>query len=96
MRASIRPKVGDRQRREIERLVQERIMEETSGIVRRYMKITCIALNQQFGFGAVRLSRLLEQIEQVSSEADRDEELWTHIEARLAQMGIQANEEITE
>ena len=61
---------------------------ETQQIVRRYMKLTCVALNERFGFGKGRLGDLLQEVTQLSVLADTDEEYWTHVDRRIHQLGL--------
>lgn len=88
MKCKLTPTVTPRQREAISKIAREKAMEETADIVRRVYKIVCLSLNKQFGFGAVRLARLLAETQAVSGQVDADEELWTHIDARLHQMGL--------
>lgn len=57
MKASIRPRVTERQRDAIKKLAHEQTVKEIGGITRRNYKLIMIALNESFGFGAGRLSR---------------------------------------
>lgn len=57
-------------------------------IVRRKLKIVCIALNDEFGFGAKRLARLIFAINRISKEWDDNPCYWTMVDRRLEQIGI--------
>lgn len=81
----------------INRKDKDRIREEVAleydrqgqAMTRRVFKLFCVALNQQYGFGKDRLSRLLRRVNYLSDEAQRDEVFWTHIDTLLIeQMGM--------
>lgn len=55
---------------------------------RRILKIACIALNEQFGFGAERCGRFIEEVTAVSTKHIDDEVFWIHADKRLEQMGL--------
>ena len=93
MKAYLRPKITERQREELYKEADRHIANETVGIVRRYLKLTMIALNRSYGFGARRLSGLLKEITELSETYDTDEVFWTHADERLRQMGIRFDPE---
>lgn len=93
MHSYIRPRVTNRQREAIRAEAEKRVQAETEQIVRRYMKLTCIALNERFGFGKSRLGDLLHEVTQLSILADTDEEYWAHVDQRLRQLGLEFLEE---
>ena len=48
--------------------------------MRRFFKIMCVALNNEFGFGHDRLMELIVAISNISAEADKDEIYWHHVD----------------
>ena len=72
---------------------EKQVQAQTEQIVRRWMKLTCIALNGCYGFGKGRLGSLLAEITCLSERADTDEEYWTHVDLRLQQMGLHFEKE---
>ena len=93
MNSYIRPRVTNRQREAIRAEAEKRVQAETEQIVRRYMKLTCIALNEQFGFGQKRLEALMAEIIRMSDISETDEEFWTHVDRRIRQLGLEFLEE---
>lgn len=68
--------------------VAEWLKKNEEHIVRRKLKIVCIALNDEFGFGAKRLAKLIFAINRISKEWDDNPCYWTMVDRRLAQMGL--------
>lgn len=68
----------------------EKIMQK---IIRRFMKIACITLNEQFGFGKKRLAEFEQVFYAVAEEHEHDEEYWVHADIRCKQLGMQYNDE---
>ena len=68
--------------------VAEWLKKNEEHIVRRKLKIVCIALNDEFGFGGKRLARLISAINKTSKEWDDNPVFWTQVDKRLEQMGI--------
>ena len=93
MHSYIRPRVTNRQREAIRAEMKKQAQMEQAAIVRRYMKLTCIALNERFGFGQKRLEALTAEIIRMSDISDSDEEFWTHVDQRLHQLGLEFLEE---
>lgn len=48
--------------------------------MRRFFKLMCVALHEQFGFGRVRLAQAIAAIEKLSIEHEWDEIFWNHID----------------
>lgn len=57
-------------------------------VMRRFTKIVCITLNEQFGFGEKRLQLFMAQFSRVGGLAEHDEEYWYHVDERLHQLGL--------
>ena len=93
MKCNLRPSLTNRQRKTLECEAEKQIQAQTEQIVRRWMKLTCVALNERYGFGVGRLGNLLVEITRLSELADTDEEYWTHIDRRLQQLGFVFEEE---
>lgn len=55
---------------------------------RRILKIACIALSEQFGFGAERCGKFLSEVTTLSNEHQTDEVFWIHADQRIEQMGL--------
>nr|DAS13050.1 MAG TPA: hypothetical protein [Caudoviricetes sp.] len=69
------------------------VQTEKEAIVRQYMKLTCIALNERLGFGQKRLEVLMAEIIRMSDISETDEEFWTHVDRRIRQLGLEFLEE---
>ena len=55
---------------------------------RRHIKLFCVALNQEFGFGKKRLLRLIQAYGDLGAERKDDEIFWYHIDRHLEQIGL--------
>lgn len=64
---------------------QERLMQQ---IIRRFMKITCCTLNEEFGFGKKRLAKYILQFSDIAGISSHDEEYWYHVDERMKQLGL--------
>ena len=72
---------------------QEKIMYR---VIRRFTKMVCITLNEQFGFGEKRLKLFMAQFSRVGGLAEHDEVYWEHIDERLLQLGLEFQSEEAE
>ena len=67
---------------------------EQKNIMRRYFKLLCYVLNENFGFGKSRLLKVIGQIEEASRLHNDDEEFWYHLDKRvIEQIGLQFEKE---
>lgn len=55
---------------------------------RRLLKISCLALSEEFGFGCSRIARFIDEVEKISSKHMDDEVFWVHTDRRLEQLKI--------
>ena len=55
---------------------------------RRHIKLMCVVLNEQFGFGKERLLKLVRAYGDVSEERKEDEIFWSHIDRYLERIGL--------
>jgi hypothetical protein len=83
-RRRIDPKMQERIRNE----VAEHLQQETNNMTRRYFKLFCVTLHMLFGFSKDRLLRLLEKIEEISTDREQDEVFWAHIDTYCKQIGL--------
>ena len=60
--------------------IDKMIKDKHEQSIRRYMKIMCHVLNEHYGFGKHRLSKVISEIGKLSVEADTDEIYWEHID----------------
>lgn len=74
---------------EIERMVDKLLEEKHEQAMRRFIKLACIVLNEEFGFGLHRLSKFVKAIGTLSEQADTDEIFWEHVDRRVIdQLGL--------
>lgn len=95
MRAHI--SVDRRTRREIDRLAHLRVDEERKHMTRRVYKALIYVLNTEFGFGAVRLKRTVDKMNEVLSEVNDNTEFWRHLDHHVIDyLGIPFEREKTD
>lgn len=57
-------------------------------LARRHIKLMCVVLNEQFGFGKERLLKLIQAYGDLSEERKEDEVFWSHIDRYLNRIGL--------
>ena len=57
-------------------------------LTRRHLKLFCVAMNEEFGYGKIRLLRAIKRYGDLSAERQDDEIFWYHIDSRLKQIGL--------
>ena len=68
--------------------VADWLKKNEQALTRRVLKIVCVSLNEEFGFGAERLSRLVKSVNKTTDEWHDNPCFWTMIDRRLEQIGI--------
>lgn len=76
------------QKEAIRNLVGEELKRQRESSTRRLLKIVCISLHKEFGFGKERLYRLGRMVNEITAEHEDDEIYWTHVDNALEQIGI--------
>lgn len=79
-RISINNKLSNNEKRTIQEYVSREREHQSKELTRRIIKITCIALNREFGFGAKRLTRLVDAITTTAADNKQDELYWYHVD----------------
>lgn len=80
-------------REKVNEIAEDTVQKKETRSVRRWMKLLLLALNQEFGFGAARLNRMLSAINRITEEERKDPVFWTHADMRLKQLGLDFPEE---
>lgn len=95
MRARIKPTamISKAQRKAVDEVLRSEMERQQKLVMRRFFKLMCVSLNDDFGFGKERLMRLIERISEVSAEHANDEVYWTHIDRRIEQLGLAFSKE---
>ena len=68
--------------------VAEWLRKNEAALTRRVLKVVCVSLNEGFGFGAERLSKLVKLVNKTTDEWHNNPCFWTMIDRRLEQIGI--------
>lgn len=88
VKSHIRPKVTNRQRAAVKELVAGEMAGQREVVTRRLMKLVCLCLSREFGFGPVRLGRLVESINRLLAEEGGEPEFWYRVDKALEKMGL--------
>ena len=76
------------QKEAIRSLVAEELKKQQEDSTRRLLKLVCISLHKEFGFGKDRLKRLGTTVNRLTAEHESDEAYWAHVDKALQQIGI--------
>lgn len=68
--------------------VADWLKKNEQALTRRVLKIVCVSLNEEFGYGAERLSRLVNSVNRTTDEWHDNPCFWTMVDRRLEQIGI--------
>lgn len=68
---------------EIRAMVEQEREAQKNQMSRRFFKLSAVALNDRFGFGAMRIERFFNEIEQLILSAQEDEIFWEHIDKQV-------------
>lgn len=95
MRARLKPSAitTKTQKKAINQVLQSELERQQKLVMRRFFKIMCVSLNDDFGFGKERLMRLINRISEVAAVHENDEIYWLHVDKRIAQLGLEFRKE---
>lgn len=91
MTAHIKPadRLTTKQKEAINEYTAEEIKRQGADVMRRLFKLVCVSLNEQFGFGAERCSRLITEVSDLAEKHSKDEIFWAHVDQVMKQMGME-------
>lgn len=87
-RLHLNNRISKKQQADIKEYCAQELRKQEVEHTRRMIKIMCVALHEQYGFGSLRLSRVLEKIERLSDIRDKDEVFWYHVDRELKAIGL--------
>ena len=95
MRARIKPAAitSKAQKKAINEVLEAEMTKQYQKVMRRFFKLMCVSLSEDFGFGKERLMRIISRISTVAAEHANDEVYWTHIDRRIDQLGLEFSKE---
>ena len=88
MKANYNRPISKAIRNRVRTEVGKEIRRQAGGLSRRMFKLFCFCLNDEYGFGKERLSRLITKVSELSARHETDEAFWTHVDKRIEQIGI--------
>ena len=66
---------------------------EQNRVITRTVKMACVILNQDFGFGGKRLEKFLDELLKASNAVFEKPENWYHVDEKLNALGLDFEEE---
>lgn len=76
----------------VEKEMDDRRLEQNRAITRT-VKMACIILNQEFGFGSKRLGKFIDELLKASNAVFEKPENWYHVDEKLKALGLDFEEE---
>lgn len=61
-------------------LADEALQRGQKNLMCRWFKLMCIALHNTYGFSTGRLAIVIQEIDKLSTEAEKDEIFWDHVD----------------
>ena len=92
-RLHLNNRMSKKQQADIKEYCAQELRKQEVEHTRRMIKIMCVALHEQCGFGSVRLSKVLAMIEELSNVRDKDEVFWYHVDRELKAIGLDFEDE---
>lgn len=89
MQARIPP--GNRLSRKQKAIIRDYVEDQERDSTRRFLKLMCVVLNDEYGFGASRLSNVIRKLGKLSQMDD--EIFWHHVDRKMEQLGIPFDKE---
>lgn len=83
-----RMKLNNKIQKKIKEEVRAEYDRQGQDLTRRHIKLMCVALNEQFGFGKNRLMKLIQAYGDLGEERKEDEVFWSHIDRYIEQIGL--------
>lgn len=78
---------------QIKAQVEEDVKEDQKKAITRVVKMACMVLYNEFGFGNKRLCKFVEELHNGCNEIVARPEEWYHIDEKLEQMGLYFDKE---
>ena len=97
-RMPLRNKLTKRTQEDMIALAEQELNKKQFGFTRRLFKAFCYCLNRDFGFGKVRLEKLIDSVNKLMNEVLTDECFWEHLDRVIIdELGIEfEREEVNE
>lgn len=73
--------------------VAEWLKKNEEGLSRRVLKLICVALNDEYGFGKDRLAKLIATVDNIAKEWNENQIFWVDIDRRIKQIGLPFEDE---
>lgn len=73
MKAHIPTRISNKQMAAIRKEVAKELERQERSNIRRVFKLLCAALHEEYGFGKIRCSRILQRVSNLAAEHENDE-----------------------
>ena len=68
--------------------IGKELRKQSGNLTRRLFKLFCLALNQEYGFGRQRLTKVTQTVNDLALNRETDEVFWKHVDDRMEQLGL--------
>lgn len=86
--------ISSKHKKRIRQEVDNYYKQAGNDMTRRMFKLFCLALNEEFGFGKIRLARLIAKVSEWSLKSADDEVFWGHTDRQIIdRMGMEFERE---
>ena len=79
-RIPVDKKMRKRMEVEAKAICKQELEKQRADIMRRFFKLACYSLNENFGFGHKRLSEFIQDVGMLAIKYDTDEVFWEHLD----------------
>ena len=91
MKARVHLPLSSAEKKMVDRVIEQtkaEIKENQNRSIVRAIKIACLILNEEFGFGIARLKRFLDEMSSRSNQSSEKPEAWFYVDEKLRSMGL--------
>lgn len=88
MKANWRRPSSKKEKERLRGEVGKELRKQSGDLTRRLFKLFCIALNEEYGFGKFRLSKVIDVVNSRACDREQDEVFWKHVDDRMEQLGM--------
>ena len=91
MKAHVKMPMTNEMQDLVDRIIEraeEQMNEQQKKAISRVMKLSCLILNEDFGFGAVRLNRYITEMTERIQKAVNTPEQWYFVDKKMETLGL--------
>ena len=82
-------RLSNAQKKVINEYTAEELKRQGADVMRRFFKLMCVTLHEQYGFGEERCTKVCTSISDLAEKHAEDEVFWAHVDQVMEQMGME-------